>query len=65
MQQFRRKIAFASVLLGATLLIPVAAHAFLGTMPVIDWTAVVRLGQQIGISQETLSTLGLYVQEYN
>jgi len=34
-------------------------------MPVIDWTAVVRIGQQIGISQDTLNTLGLYVQQYN
>jgi hypothetical protein len=34
-------------------------------MPVIDWTAVVRIGRQIGISQETLNMLGLYVQQYN
>src|SRR5207253_9768410 len=34
-------------------------------MPVIDWTAVVRIGRQIGISQETLNTLGLYAQQYN
>jgi hypothetical protein len=47
------------------LLVPVTAHAFIGTMPVIDWTAVVRIGRQIGISQETLNTLGLYVQQYN
>jgi hypothetical protein len=46
-------------------LVPIAAHAFLGTMPVIDWTAVARIGHQIGISQETLNTLGLYVQQYN
>ena len=47
------------------LLVPVTARAFIGTMPVIDWTAVVRIGQQIGISQDTLNTLGLYVQQYN
>ena len=34
-------------------------------MPVIDWTAVVRIGRQIGISPETLNTLGLYFQQYN
>jgi hypothetical protein len=34
-------------------------------MPVIDWTSAVRIGQQIGISQDTLNTLGLYVQQYN
>jgi hypothetical protein len=47
------------------LLVPVAARAFIGTVPVIDWTAVIRIGQQIGISQDTLNTLGLYVQQYN
>lgn len=47
------------------LLAPVTARAFIGTMPVIDWTAVVRIGQQIGISQNTLNTLGLYVQQYS
>src|ERR1700752_853696 len=46
-------------------LVPVTARAFIGTMPLIDWTAVVRIGQQIGISQNTLNTLGLYVQQYN
>jgi hypothetical protein len=49
----------------SVLLVPIAAHAFFGTMPVIDWTAVARIGHQIGISQETLNTLGLYVQQYN
>jgi hypothetical protein len=34
-------------------------------MPVIDWTAVVRIDRQIGMPQETLNTLGLYVQQYN
>ena len=47
------------------LLVPVTAHAFLGTMPVIDWTAIIRIGQEIGISRGTLNTLGLYVQQYN
>ena len=49
----------------AGLVVPVTARAFIGTMPVIDWTAVVRIGQQIGISRDTLNTLGLYVQQYN
>jgi hypothetical protein len=49
----------------SVVLVPIAAHAFFGTMPVIDWTAVARIGHQIGISQETLNTLGLYVQQYN
>jgi hypothetical protein len=47
------------------LLVPLTAHAFFGTMPVVDWTAIVRIGQQVGIAQETLNTLGLYVQQYN
>ena len=53
------------MVLTATLLIPVAAHAIFGTMPVIDWTAIVRIGEQIGVSRDTLNTLGLYVQQYN
>jgi hypothetical protein len=65
MQQLRRRIALACAVLLTTLLIPVAAHAIFGTMPVIDWTAVVRIGEQIGVSRETLNTLGLYVQQYN
>jgi hypothetical protein len=65
MQRFRKRIAFAGVLLGTTLLIPVTAHAIFGTMPVIDWTAVVRIGEQIGVSRDTLNTLGMYVQQYN
>ena len=65
MQKFRKRIAFAGVLLATTLLIPVAAHAIFGTMPVIDWTAVVRIGEQIGVSRDTLNTLGMYVQQYN
>jgi hypothetical protein len=56
-------ILFVAIAIG--LLVPVSARAFIGTMPVIDWTAVVRIGRQIGISQETLNTLGLYVQQYN
>jgi hypothetical protein len=65
MQQLRRRIALACAVLLTTLLIPVAAHAVFGTMPVIDWTAVVRIGEQIGVSRDTLNTLGLYVQQYN
>ena len=57
-----RILALTAVFL---LLVPVTAHAFLGTMPVIDWTAIVRIGQEIGISRGTLNTLGLYVQQYN
>ncbi len=65
MQQLRRRCAFAGALVATTLLIPVAAHAIFGTMPVIDWTAVARIGEQIGVSRDTLNTLGLYVQQYN
>jgi hypothetical protein len=64
MRQLHRKSTIA-VMLALLLLVPIAAHAIFGTMPVIDWTAVVRIGHQIGISQETLNTLGLYVQQYN
>lgn len=64
MRQLHRKSTIA-VMLAFLLLVPIAAHAIFGTMPVIDWTAVVRIGHQIGISQETLNTLGLYVQQYN
>jgi hypothetical protein len=63
MRQFHSKSIIAVML--ASLLLPLAAHAIFGTMPVIDWTAVARIGHQIGISQETLNTLGLYVQQYN
>src|SRR5947209_13222613 len=65
MRQFRRKMAFPGVLLATMLLVPVTAHAIFGTMPVIDWTAVVRIGEQIVVSRDTLNTLGLYVQQYN
>lgn len=65
MRQLRRKVALASVVLALTLIVPVAAHAFFGTMPVIDWTAVARIGEQIGVSRDTLNTLGLYVEQYN
>jgi len=61
----RRTKLLVSLIAASLLLVPVTAHAIFGTMPVIDWTAVARIGQQIGISQETLNTLGLYVQEYN
>lgn len=65
MRQLRRKVFPATVVLAAALLLPVAAHAIFGTMPVIDWTAVARIGEQIGVSRDTLNTLGLYVQQYN
>jgi hypothetical protein len=59
------KVVVAGLMLISALLVPSVAHAFFGTIPVIDWTTVVRIGQQIGISQGTLNTLGLYVQQYN
>jgi hypothetical protein len=65
MRQRSRKFVVLSVAIAIALFVPVSARAFIGTMPVIDWTAVVRIGRQIGISQETLNTLGLYVQQYN
>ncbi len=65
MRQLRKKPVIFAVTATLALLVPVTARAFIGTMPVIDWTAVVRIGRQIGISQETLNTLGLYVQQYN
>jgi hypothetical protein len=65
MQQLRRRSAFVAAVLIATLLVPLAAHAILGTMPVIDWTAIARIGEQIGVSRDTLNTLGLYIQQYN
>jgi hypothetical protein len=65
MQQLRKKSVFVSLLLAVVFLVPMAAHALFAAMPVIDWTAVIRLGEQIGVSQETLNTLGLYVQQYN
>lgn len=64
MRQLHSK-SITAVMLASLLLVPLAAHAIFGTMPVIDWTAVARMGHQIGISQETLNTLGLYVQQYN
>lgn len=65
MQQRRSRRMLVGLMAASVLLVPLTAHAFFGTMPVIDWTAIVRIGQQIGISQETLNTLGLYVQQYN
>jgi len=65
MRQHSKKAAVLSLIATLALLVPVTARAFIGTMPVIDWTALVRIGQQIGISQNTLNTLGLYVQQYN
>ncbi len=65
MQRRHNKKIVAGVVLILAMLMPSAARAFFGTIPVIDWTTVVRIGQQIGISQGTLNTLGLYVQQYN
>ena len=65
MREHRRKTIIVGLIAVSVLLVPITAHAFFGTMPVIDWTAVTRIGHQIGISQETLNTLGLYVQQYN
>ncbi len=65
MRQHSRKFVFLALTTALVLIVPITAHAFIGTMPVIDWTAVVRIGRQIGISQETLNTLGLYVEQYN
>jgi hypothetical protein len=65
MRQLRRRLSLAGMVLAVTLIVPVAAHAILGTMPVIDWTAVARIGEQIGVSRDMLNTLGLYVQQYN
>src|SRR5438270_5560134 len=65
MQLLRRRMAFAGVFVATLILAPVAAHAIFATMPVIDWTAIARIGEQIGVSRDTLNTLGLYVQQYN
>ena len=65
MRLHSKRFVILSLATALGLLLPITAHAFIGTMPVIDWTAVVRIGRQIGISQETLNTLGLYVQQYN
>ena len=65
MRLLLRKPAIVSLTIASVLLLPLTAHAIFGTMPVIDWTAVARIGQEIGISQDTLNTLGLYVQQYN
>src|SRR5207248_166437 len=65
MRQHSRRFLVLCLAIVIGLLVPVTARAFIGTMPVIDWTAVVRIGRQIGISQETLNTLGLYAQQYN
>ena len=65
MRQLRRKLVPVTVVLATALILPVTAHAIFGTMPVIDWTAIARIGEQIGVSRDTLNTLGLYVQQYN
>jgi len=64
-QRHSNKLVVAGLMLTCAVLAPSVAHAFFGTIPVVDWTTVVRIGQQIGISQGTLNTLGLYVQQYN
>lgn len=64
MPQRSRKFAIVA-LMASALIAPVAAHALFGVMPVVDWTSIIRIGQEIGISQDTLNTLGLYVQQYN
>jgi hypothetical protein len=65
MRQHRKKRMLVGLMAASLLFVPLTAHAFFGTMPVIDWTAIVRIGEQIGVSQQTLNTLGLYVQYYN
>src|ERR1700747_3443873 len=65
LQRHNKKLVISVLMLTFGVLMPSVAHAFFGTIPVIDWTTVVRIGQQIGISQGTLNTLGLYVQQYN
>ena len=67
MERLHRKSTLICLMLLLFLIAPLWAHAFFGfgTMPVVDWTAIARLGRQIGISQQTLNTLGLYVRQYN
>jgi hypothetical protein len=65
MRPLHKRKALACLLVTTLVLLPVAAHAIFGTMPVIDWTAVARIGEQIGVSRDMLNTLGLYVQQYN
>src|SRR5260370_16637305 len=65
MRQHSKKAGVLTLIATLASLVPVTARAFIGTMPVFDWTAVVRISQQIGISRDTLNTLGLYVQQYN
>lgn len=65
MRQLLRRFVPVTIVLATALLLPVAAYAIFGTMPVIDWTAVARIGEQIGVSRDTLNALGLYVQQYN
>src|SRR5690348_11944084 len=65
MRTHSRKFRIFGLTAVLVLLVPVTARAFFGTVPVIDWTAIIRIGQEIGISRGTLNTLGLYVQQYN
>ncbi len=64
---FHRKSTYVGLMLSTLLLAPLCANAFfgVGTVPVVDWSAITRLGRQIGISQQTLSTLNLYIRQYN
>ena len=65
MRQRRRKKILVGVVAASMLLAPLTAHGFFGPMPVIDFTALLRMAEEIGVSQQTLNTLGLYVQYYN
>jgi len=41
----RRTRLLVFVIAASLLLVPVAAQAIFATMPVIDWTAIARIGQ--------------------
>ena len=43
MRQHSRSFLVLCLAIVIGLLVPVTARAFIGTMPVIDWTAVVRM----------------------
>jgi hypothetical protein len=60
-----RKLALVSVTLGGLFIAPLTARALFGVIPVVDWDALLRLGQEIGVSQNTLNTLSVYVSEYS
>jgi hypothetical protein len=52
MRQLRRRKVIVGLIAASVLFIPLTAHAFFGTMPVIDWTAVTRIGHQIGFHRK-------------